>query len=695
MKKKIYKSFVPQHDKSDCGIACLLAIIRFYGGHSNFDELRRLSGTTKEGTTMLGLKEAAQEKGFTAEGFEASDIKDLFELDYPAILHFEIENHFQHYVVFWPNQNIEKDILITDPGKGTIKISYQELNKYWKTKALLLLIKNNNFTHLENENKNKRKWLFNLIKNDIPILSISLFLGILISIISLTTTIFTQSLIDSILPQEDRSKLIISLVFFILLIIGRYSLGFIRGTLVLKQGVDFNNRIISWFYSKVIGLPKSFIDSRTTGDLLYRINDSKRIQSILSVVFGNIVIDLLLILVAIIFISFYSTYILGVIFLSFILNIFFIFIFRDKIVEAQKRYLISSTIVESNFVDTFQGISEIKQFNKKVFFENYNSLLISISQNRYLDLGRLNLKFGILSELCSALLNTVVIIVLSQMFLLKELTLGEIISILGMSSLVLPASTRLTITFMQFQEAFIAFDRMYEFASIKGELKGSNLNNDVLNIKSISFDNVSYKFPGRLYVLSNIVFRINRGELVCLYGESGSGKSTLLQILQKLYTPQKGKIIVNDKLDYLTITSDYWRSVIGSVSQTPKVFNGSLAFNICLDFDKQKILDAINFCNENGFSKYFDKIPNSYNCIIGESGISLSGGQIQLLAIARALFLSPQILLLDEPTSAMDSNMENFVFELLNSKKQNMITLLVSHNNQVIERCDRVVPIKV
>ncbi len=175
-----------------------------------------------------------------------------------------------------------------------------------------------------------------------------------------------------------------------------------------------------------------------------------------------------------------------------------------------------------------------------------------------------------------------------------------------------------------------------------------------------------------------------------MLGESGQGKSTLIQILQKFYAPESGRILV-DGISLDKIGTSEWREQLGSVPQEPKIFNGSLLYNISLSDIPEILKQAIAFCEETGFGKYFNELPQSYLSLVGEEGINLSGGQKQLVALARALFRKPKLLLLDEPTSSMDKMMEEFVMGLLLKEKHERITILVTHREEPAKQCDKII----
>lgn len=148
---------------------------------------------------------------------------------------------------------------------------------------------------------------------------------------------------------------------------------------------------------------------------------------------------------------------------------------------------------------------------------------------------------------------------------------------------------------------------------------------------------------------------------MALLGESGSGKSTFLEILQKFYKPEAGQLRVNDQV-WEEIDLKSWRDTIGVVHQDVKFFNGPLWYNICLSTNAEEAEKVVKFCRYSGFDKFFESFPQNYLTLLGEEGINISGGQKQLVSLARALYRKPQLLLLDEATAAMDRRTENSIF---------------------------------
>ncbi len=222
--RHIQQTFVKQHGEFFCGLACLASIVKFHGGETTQEKLREISGTTRNGTTMLGLYQAAQKCGFEAGGFRA-EVKNLKEISDPVILHIVKENNLEHFVVCYGFQ--DNMFLIGDPDFGLCKYSEEKVKVIWKSRTLLHLIPGKGFVTKKQEKKRKRNWFFNLIKEDYPVLGIAAFLGVLISVFGLATALFSQRLIDQILPDKDIRTLVVGLILFFLILFVRAYLNYI------------------------------------------------------------------------------------------------------------------------------------------------------------------------------------------------------------------------------------------------------------------------------------------------------------------------------------------------------------------------------------------------------------------------------------------------------------------------------------
>jgi ATP-binding cassette, subfamily C, bacteriocin exporter len=686
---KFRNTFVRQQGRSDCGVACLASIIKYYNGESSLERLRQLSGTSQQGTTLLGLYQAATQLGFEAEGLKAESIDNLTDLLSPCILHVLIDNKLQHYLVFY-GFNKKGCAIIGDPGQGIVEYTRENLIKIWQTKTLLKLTPNQNFVVKEADLIEKRKWLIELIREDFNILFIALIFGVIISILGLSTIVFSQKLIDVILPSGNKQNLIFGLIAVGLLLFIRNVFVYVRGVFLMQQAVDFNSRIIHKFYSKLLHLPKLFFDTRKTGELIARMNDTRRLQSTISSIFGSIIIDILQIVASLILIFIYSVNIGFIVLGGVPLLGFLTLSFNSKIITSQKSVMSSYADIESHYVDTIQGISTIKSTNKEPFFGLMNKQIFDFFQSKIFTLGKLNLRFSFLSETVGIILTLMVLTSSTFMVLSKNIQVGEMVALLTISSSIIPALNRVVISNIQLQEARIAFDRMYEFTSIKPEYDHSyESSHPLIESRDIKLINISFRFPGRKQLLQDVSVELKSNEIVALLGESGSGKSTIIQLLQKFYTPESGKILYGDIL-LDSLPTKHWRCNLGVVSQDIKIFNGSLLYNITLSNAPEDFEAAVRFCKLYDFDFYFKTFPQGYLTILGEDGVNISGGQKQLVAIVRALFRKPKILLLDEATSGMDRNTENFILDIITQLKSKMSTLMVTHKIKTAQQADKI-----
>jgi ABC-type bacteriocin/lantibiotic exporter with double-glycine peptidase domain len=427
--------------------------------------------------------------------------------------------------------------------------------------------------------------------------------------------------------------------------------------------------------SGVLDIGCFFFDTCKIGELVARLNDTQRVQRVISQIVGNVVINALVTIVSLGFLFYYSWQ-TGLI-ASISLPFYFILIysFNKRIISAQKEVMQGYAFSESNYITSMQGIATIKNNNRQIIFQKINQLIYGSFQEKSFNLGKINVRLSVFSGVFSVLFLMSILGYTSIQVYNEVMQLGELMAVLGVAGSLLPSVASLALITIPINEAKVAFNRMYEFASMEKEQKG---NIEISNFNSLEIKNVSFRFAGRSQLLKNINIRVNKNECIAIVGESGSGKSTLGQVLQKFYAFENGAIIINNKINFFDIDTKNWRTILGVVPQDVTIFGGNIITNILLG-QEDTPENIVKFCQDYGFETFINTLPQSYATILGEEGINLSGGQKQLIALMRALYKKPKVLLLDEFTSAMDRKTEKFVLNLLNKLKPELSIIFISH----------------
>lgn len=688
--KRISKSFVFQKDKSDCGVACLSSIINFHGGIANFEKIRIVSGTSKQGTTLLGLCQAAGVFGFEAEGLQ-TDISYLEALSNPAILHVVTHDRMLHYMVYYQTHN--GMYLIGDPALGVKWMTSEELKGIWVSGKLLSLNPiAGRFILEERDRQNKWKWFLPLLRADISILFTILIIGIVMSVLGLATAVFSQVFIDNLIPSGDRLRIFIAITLIGFLMIARTVIGYFRQHLSIKQGVDINIRITKSFLTNLFLLPLPFFATRKIGDMVARLNDIGRIQQVVSYLFGELLISVLVVLVSFSAIFLYSVWI-GIILLASIPFFGWVaYKYQKPVVTQQKELMNSYALNESNYISTISNIQPIKSFKREKLFTCVAVSVFSNFQEKVYNLGMLGATMQLFTGLI-VLSVTIGIIALSALQMLGgNMSTGVFMAVFSLSMTVLPALANIAFTNIQIQGAKVAFERMYEFSGMDKEFDDEEERNklQVNNFTSLTFQEVAFRYPGRSLIIDQFSFNVKRGEIVSIFGDNGTGKSTLFSLIQRFYKPDSGFIFINDQLiDEISLLS--YRNLLGVVPQNITLINAPLITNITLSNSEQDAQNALGILEKLGFHPYFERFPQGYLTMLGDGGVQISGGQKQLVGFARALVCNPHLLLLDELTVHMDRCTENFVLALLAKLKNSMGILSITHSIRNAALADRII----
>jgi len=351
---------------------------------------------------------------------------------------------------------------------------------------------------------------------------------------------------------------------------------------------------------------------------------------------------------------------------------------------------------ESNYIDTISGIETIKVFNKEEVYFKKNMKTYTSFQKSILTIVKQDINQNTLVDVCGTIICVAGIAYAVLLAFNRVIEIGDLIAVISLIFMIVDATKSLVQLNFEILESKIAIERMFDFAQRSNQLTDEEIGEQEINtaIETISITNISFSYPGQDLLITDGSLFLKKGRITFLKGKTGSGKSTLSQLLLKFYVPNTGSIIINNNIYLKDLETRNWRNKIAYVPQNINIFNGDILYNIALDddYDPTKI---IKFCNETlKLDSFFTKFQDSYWTVLGEEGVKPSGGEKQLIALARALYKQPKVLILDEAISSMDEVTRKMIWELLHALKKELIILFITHDVKLINNASNVYTIE-
>ncbi len=678
---------IKQRDITDCGAACLASIASFYDFNLPVSRIRQLASTDKKGTNVLGLIEAATKLGFDAKGVRGT-FESLFKIPKPSIAHIFVKEVLQHYVVIY--NATPKYIEVMDPGYGKMqRYSHEEFKKIW-TGVLVLMLPNQTFeTGNAKASVSSRFWQLMYPHRSIMIQAL---VGALIyTVIGLSTSIYVQKIIDYVLVDGNRNLLNIMSVVMIGLLVFQIYIGAAKSIFTLRTGQLIDTQLILGYYKHLLKLPQQFFDTMRVGEIISRINDAVKIRAFVNDVLINLAVNIFIVVLAfaLMFTYYWKLALVILLIIPFYTIIYFITNRLNKKVE--RKLMENAAELESQLVESLNSVNTIKSFG----LENFTNLKTEV---RFVSLLKTIYKSGInsiftvnFSELFSRLFTIILLWVGAGFVLDNQITPGELLSFYALVAYFTGPVSSLIGMNKVIQNAVIAADRLFEIMDLEREKDENTVKVTPDMIGDIAFRDVHFRYGSRVTVFQQLNLTIPKGKVTAIVGESGSGKSTLMAILQNLYPLQSGSVSIGT-YDLKYIDNESLRSVIGVVPQKIDLFAGNVVDNIAVGDYEPDMKKIIAICTAIGIMDFIEKLPNNFSTYLGENGATLSGGQKQRIAIARALYKYPEILILDEATSSLDSTSEQYIQKMINVLRENNKTIIIiAHRLSTVFNSDKII----
>jgi ATP-binding cassette subfamily B protein RaxB len=670
-----------QTQHSECGLACLAMIASYYGNLIDMPEIRSLLNLSHKGMNFHDLIRASDKLELSSRALQCP-IDDISELNLPCIAHWD----FDHFVVI---KKISKNnIIIHDPNLGIKKYTHQEFSMHF-TGVVLELSPTKKFVKVDSRSKLKLNHLWMKIQGLGSSLISLILISLLIQVFALTTPFYLQISIDEVLTSADIDLLkVLAIGFTFLLIINIASIT-LRRYLILNLSSFISGQIGANLFSHLLKLPIEYYEQRHVGDILTRFNSLKVIKDRLTVGIIETVVDGVM-AIAIIALMFYYSMTLTIIVL--VVSLMYLAIrlcFYKPFYDATNDSISALAKEQSNFIENIRGIQTIKVFSAE-------PMRVSIWSNKYIaslsaemKLNKIKINFDSLNLLIFGIENITIIYLAISYSMKGSMTIGMVVSYLSYKVLFTTRFSNLVEQIILFKILRLHLDRLSDIIFTKIEEHRKSIINIPRIFGSIELVNISFRYSeSEDYILDNINMKIKSGESVAITGRSGCGKTTLLKIMLGVLQPTSGKVLI-DGVELNKIGLDYYRKNTASVMQNDCLLAGT-------------ILDNISFFDQNIDKKFayqcaivasindeINKMPMAFNTLIGDMGSNFSGGQLQRVLLARALYKKPKILFLDEATSHLDTDNEKRIVNEISN--MDITVVAIAHREETIKNASRVI----
>jgi ATP-binding cassette, subfamily C, bacteriocin exporter len=688
MKKSIQ---VKQRDISDCGAACLASVAAYFGLKIPISRIRQYAGTGKQGTSLYGLIMAAEKLHFLAKAAKTTGL-DLNGIPLPTIFHLVLENGIQHFVVVYEVR--KKHVRFMDPSSGQlINQPILSFQNSWRG-IIILLVPSNRFQK-GNEKKPALTRFWQLILPHRNMLFQALLGAIVYSILGLCASIYVQKIIDYILPDSDIGLLRILSLCMILLLCFQVFTGYFKSLIVLRTGQQIDSWLILSYYKHLLELPQRFFDSMRVGEIISRVNDALRIRVFINDVALSLIVHGLTMIFSLTAMFIYSRKLALTMLLSIPVYVLIYLISNRLNAKWQRKMMETGASLESHLVETVQGVSTIRRFGAENYFNLKTESRFILLMKVIFTSSRNGLILTSTSEWITSFLNILILWTGSYLVIDRILSPGELLSFYTLTAFFTTPVQALIGANKPIQDALIAADRLFEIIDLESEKKMTEIQTmDSFPEGDLVFDNVHFSYSPGIPVFNGLHLLFPWNHMTAVIGDSGCGKSTLLTLIQKIYQPNGGNILIAG-INIQYVSTALLRQKIAAVPQHTDLFHGTIISNIALGENKPDLVRIFDICNRLGLHDFISSLPARYLTIIREQGINLSGGQKQRLAIARALYRDPAILILDEATSALDPESERKVEETLKwFYNQGKTIIIITHRLKVIRYCDSIIFLK-
>ena len=676
----------PTNQTIDSGLMCLVTAARLLGIPAEYQQLKRafvVSDTAADAVTLL---RAAKELGLKAKQTQTRVTK-LSKLALPAMA---LLGNGQYVVIVKAD---EQRVLVYDPYKERpLTLPHEAFGEAW-TGTVILLVRRFSLANLEKEFN--LSWFIPVVLKFKRFFSEVLLISFFLQTFGLVTPLFTQVIIDKVLVHKGVTTLDILAIGLLCINLFEGTLGVLRTYLFSHTTNRVDVILAAKLFNHLLALPLKYFEVRRVGDTVARVRELENIRQFLTSSALTVVLDLFFATIFIIAMFFYSVT------LSFItLAALPFFVGLSLLVTPILKRRLNHKFncgaeVQSYLVETITGIHTVKslaiepQLSHK--WEGMQANYVKASFNTTILGNMANSTAQIIQKM-----STLAILWFgAHLVMTGKLTVGQLIAFQMLAGRVTDPVLRLANLWQDFQQVRLSIERLGDVLNCPRE-PAFNPNRTLLPLIKglVILEHLGFRYrnDGPL-VLDDINLVVEPGTTVGIVGRSGSGKSTMTKLIQRLYIPERGRVLI-DGIDLAQVEPAWLRRQIGVVLQENFLFNGSVRDNIAAVDPAAPMERVIQAAKLAGAHEFILELPEAYDTSVGERGTSLSGGQRQRIAIARTLLLNPRILIFDEATSALDYQSERIIQDNLQQICQGRTVFIIAHRLSTVRNSDVIVVVE-
>nr|WP_269844010.1 peptidase domain-containing ABC transporter [Colwellia chukchiensis] len=680
---------VLQSEIAECGLASMAMVASFHGHQLDMPAMRKRFSANLKGMNLQQLIELGDNLGLASRALQCP-IDEVHKLATPCILHWDL-NHFVVLTKVSGKGKASK-YSINDPAIGKRTLSLEEFSQHF-TGICLELTPTSKFEVKEERAQMKFTQLWSSMSGLKAGLFKLIALSLVLQLFALMTPYYMQWVVDEVLISFDKPLLMVLAIGFALIAIISVVTNAVRSWLILRLSSLLNMQMGVNLLRHLLRLPMNYFESRHIGDIVSRFGSLAQIRERITTGFVETLVDGLMAITVLIMMLIYSVKLTAVVLGAITLYTLVRLALYRPLHQATEEMIQNSAKEQSNFLENIRGMQTIKLFGNE-------SQRQGIWQNRYAEvinseirLGRLNISFDSFNKLLFGLENVLVIYFAAIMVMANTLSVGMVLAFIAYKGQLTERFANLIEQIIQFKMMRLHLDRIADIALTEQEAnregEASFSNNEGQQPKGqLTLENICFSYSDeQAPILHNVNLTLEAGESIAITGPSGAGKTTLMKIMLGLLQPSSGKILLDGK-DITQIGLKNYRKHIAAVMQDDTLLAGSIADNISF-FDPQPNYLKVEQCAH--LAAMHDDINNmimGYNSLVGDMGSNLSGGQMQRLLLARALYQSPCVLFMDEATSHLDKDNEAKISEQIQHLP--MTRIMIAHRQETISMAEQV-----